>query len=134
MTTYSPISGSPFTVASAPDITGRNPGNLTTAFTQNLLGTMPAKWEWFRGAVGTATPGVGFTPAICSVYRNTLQLVSTFYPNGVSTFDPSQPIPFSQGDEIYFYWALASSVTPVPVVTIFLRYDLDLPANQGYRG
>lgn len=129
-----PIAGSPFTVASAADTTGRNTGNLTTAFTQQQLGTMPAIWEWFHATYGAADPTKTLTPAPVAIYRNTNQLISFSFANGGSEWDPSQALVFRQGDELYFYWQLASSVTPVPAVTIWLRYDADLPANRGYTG
>jgi hypothetical protein len=39
-----------------------------------------------------------------------------------------------QGDELFFFWQLASNVTPVPVVTCFFRYDTTIPANRPYNG
>ena len=132
--TYLPCAGSPLSVASAADQTGFNSGNLTTAFTTNVLGTMPAIWEWYRCTISTQTPGVTFTPASCSIWRNLKQPLSFTYPAGGTEWDPSQPIQLRQGDEIYFLWDLASSSTPVPVVTLFARYDRDVMANRSYTG
>jgi hypothetical protein len=134
VTLYVPCAGSPVTVVSAADTTSVNSGNLTTAFTQNVLGTMPPMFEWYRAIAATATPGGTFTPAPASVYLNLRKPVSFTYPAGGSEWDPSQPILMRSGDELFFFWQLASSVTPVPVVTCFFRYDADLPANRGYRG
>ena len=133
MTTYLPCAGSPVSLLSAADQTGNNRGNLTAAFTVNVLGTMPPVYEWYRATVAPPTPTQTLVPAPCSIYvqRN---LVSFTYPAGGSEWDPSQPIPMRDGYEIYFYWNLASSTTPVPLVTVFLRYDADNPANINWAG
>jgi hypothetical protein len=34
------------------------------------------------------------------------------------------------GDEIDFLWNVAHTVTPLPVVTAFFRYDASLPQNK----
>lgn len=134
MTAYQPCAGSPVSVASAKDQTGANQNQLTAAFTTNILGTMPPVFEWYRAMVATATPGGTFTPASCGIYLNIRKPVSATYPAGITEWDPSQPILMRSGDELFFFWALASSVTPVPVVTCFFRFDTDNPANRGYRG
>lgn len=133
MTSYVACAGSPVTVLSAADQTGANQGNLTTAFTSNVLGTMPPVFEWFRAIVDTAT-GALFTPAPCPIMLNYRKPVTFTYPVGGTEWDPSQPIPMRDGDELFFFWQLASSVTPVPRVTCFFRYDTDNPVNRNYRG
>ena len=132
MSSYLPCAGSPVTVASAADLTGANAGQLTAAFTTNVLGTMPPIYEWCRAMVATATPGGLFTPAPAGIYLNIRKPVSFTYPVGGSEWDPSQPVLMRSGDELFFFWQLASSVTPVPVVTCFFRFDPDNPANRGY--
>ena len=134
MSTYVPCAGSPLTVPSAADTTQLNSGNLTTAFTTGVFGTMPPVFEWFRATIGTATPGGTFTPAPCGIYVNQRKLVSFTYPVGGTEWDPSQPIPMRSGDELYFFWQLASSSKPVPVVTCYFRYDADVPANRSFVG
>lgn len=132
MTSYLPCAGSPVSVFSAADKTGVNTGNLTAAFDVGTLGTMPPVFEWFRATVDTAVPGVLFTPASCSIRIDKTRPVSFTFPVGGSEWDPSQPVPLRQGNELYFFWNLASSSTPVPLVTCWFRYDADLPANQSY--
>ena len=78
------------------------------------------------------TPGQTFTPAPCSIRKNQKTPVGFTYPVGGTEYDPAQPIQFRQGDELYFFWQLAKTVTPVPVVTLFLRFDTSLTANQSY--
>lgn len=130
--TYQPCGGSPVSVTSAADTTTLNTGNLTAAFTVNVLGTMPPVWEWYRAIITTQTPGQVFQPAPCSIYVNQSKPVSFTYPAGGTEWDPSQPIQLRQGDELYFFWQLAANVTPVPVVTIYTRFDITLPANQSF--
>lgn len=132
MTSYVPCAGSPISVAAAADTTGVNSGNLTNAFTVGVLGTMPPIWEWYRATIVTQTPGQIFTPAPCSIYVDKSRAVSFTYPVGGTEWDPSQPIQLRQGNELYFFWQLASTVTPVPVVSLFARYDADLPANRSF--
>lgn len=134
MPAYVPCAGSPVSVASAADTTGVNKGQLTAGFTTGVLGTMPPVYEWYRATIATATPGQLFTPAPCSIYLNLRKPVSFTYPAGGTEWDPSQPILMRSGDELFFFWQLASSVTPVPLVTCFFRYDLDNPANRSFAG
>lgn len=134
MTSYVPCAGSPVSVPSAKDTTGANQNQLTAAFTQNILGTMPPVFEWYRAMVATSVPGQLFTPAPAGIYLNIRKPVSFTYPVGGTEWDPSQPILMRSGDELFFFWQLASSVTPVPVVTCFFRFDTDNPANRNYRG
>ena len=133
MTSYESCLGSPITVLSAADQTGANKGNLTAAFTTNVLGTMPPVFEWYHAVIDTAT-GALFTPANCPVMLNIRKPATVTYPAGSTEWDPSQPILMRSGDELFFFWQLASNVTPVPRVTCYFRYDADLRANQGYRG
>lgn len=134
MTSYLPCAGSPVSVSSVADTTGVNQGQLTASFTTGVLGTMPPIYEWYRATVATVIPGQLFTPAPCGIYLNLRKPVSFTYPVGGSEWDAAQPVLMRNGDELFFFWQLASSAVPVPYVTCFFRYDTDLPANQGYRG
>lgn len=135
MTAYVPCAGSPISLAASADTTGRNTGNLTNAFTSGVLGTMPPVWEWYRCVITASDPTQQFAGGACGVYVDQSRPVTfTFPAPGGTEWDPSQPLQLRQGNELYFFWQLASSVTPVPVVTLFLRYDADLAANQSYRG
>lgn len=135
MTRYLPCAGSPLSLAASADTTGVNPGNLTSAFTQNVLGTTPPIYEWHRGLVTGATPAQSIAVGPCFIYLNKLKPVSFTFPAAAgSEFDPSQPVQMRDGDELFFFWQIPSTSTPVPVVTIMLRYDADLPANQSWLG
>lgn len=131
MALYIPCAGSPLSLLAAKDTTGNNTGNFTAAFTASVLGNMPSRYEWYRATIDTATAGKTFTPAPISIYRNSKPVSFTF-PAGGTEWDPSQAIPMTDGNELYFYFGLASTSTPVPRVTIWLRYDATDPANQSY--
>jgi hypothetical protein len=62
------------------------------------------------------------------ILRNSRQY-SYVQPFSGSEWDPSQPMGLFAGDEIDFLWNVASSTTPLPVVTAFFRYDASLPQN-----
>lgn len=130
MADYLPCAGSPITLTATADQTGLNTGNYTAAFTAGVLGTMPAVWEWYHAVIDTAVPGV-FTSCPIAVRRNALQPITFSYPAGGTEYDPSQPVQFRSSDEIYFFFALATSSTPAPRVTMFLRYDAALSVNRG---
>lgn len=51
---------------------------------------------------------------------------------GVMEWDPVNPMLLRPGDEVYAFWTTASSVTPAPKVTLWLRFDSELDANQPY--
>lgn len=133
MATYIPCAGSPLSGITAADLTGFNPGNLTTPFTTGVLGTMPAIYEWYRGTIAGPTPSQQPVPAPATIYVNN-KPVSFTYPVGGSAFSPPQPVLMRDGDELYFYWNLPVSTAVKPVVTLWFRYDLDVPANKSYTG
>lgn len=132
MTSYAPCAGSPVSVTAAADTTGLNAGNLTNAFTVNVFGTMPPVWEWYHAVIAPQQASQTLIPGQCTVVVNKLKPVTFTFPVSGSDYDPSQPVQFRQGDELFFLWNLASSTTPLPVVTLYLRFDTDLPANVSF--
>ncbi len=117
-------------VAAAADTTGLNSGNLTAAFTPQLIGVNITYYEIYHIVLATAVAGKTFTPAPCHIFIEGLPYTFTF-PNGGTEWDPAQPMLMRNGQEIDFCFGLASSVTPVPVVTIYMRYDPALPGLWG---
>lgn len=125
MTAYRTIQ--PVQVTSAADITGLNSGNLTAVFASDKMPRVPV-YEIYHMVV-TGGPALA-TANIVALGRQwsyvTLDL------NGGNEWDPAQPLVLNSGNELYFLWALAQSVTPPPVVTIWPRYDTDNPQNAGF--
>lgn len=133
MSTYIPCAGSPLSVISAADTTGFNSGNLTAAFTVNVFGTMPSIFEWYRGVIAGPSPSSLPPPAQATIYVDR-RPVSFTYPVGGSVFAPPQPVLMRDGNELYFFWNLASNTAVKPVVTCWFRYDTDIQANRSYTG
>lgn len=112
------------TTPTAPDNTGLNPGNLTTAFTAAVLNARVAWFEVYH-AVVTGVPAGG--SAIVNVGAKQFSFTQPF---GGSEWDPAQPLLLQTGQEVYFLWSLAATVTVLPAVTLWTRYDPTLTGNQ----
>lgn len=51
--------------------------------------------------------------------------------NGFSnSWDPAVPLPLRPGQWLYFYWSDQASDGTPPTVVIWLRYDVEIPANR----
>ena len=120
MSTYVNLGSRPPNTA-APDTTGLNTGNWTNALTSDILGINVPQAELYKAVVTSAPAG-----ASASIMIGT-RLVSFTAPGlgGGSEYDPSQPPLLLPGQDLYFLWTAAASGTP-PVVTVWLRYDLDV--------
>jgi hypothetical protein len=116
------------TLAASADTTGLNAGNLTNAFTPQQLNVTVGIFEVYHIVIQSGTPGATFTPAPCTVYLDGHPYTFTF-PAGGTEWDPAQPMEVRNGQEVDFCWGLASTATPVPVVTLYMRYDPALIGN-----
>lgn len=112
------------TIATAADLTGMNNGNLTTAFTVSVLNVKVAWYEVYHAVVTNVPPGGN---AVVNVGAKQYSFTQPF---GGSEWDPSEPMLLQAGQEVYFFWNLANTVTQLPVVTLWTRYDPSLPGNQ----
>jgi hypothetical protein len=117
--------GTPGPNLAGPDQTGRNTGNLTNALTASFINITVQVFEVYRMTVNSVPLG-----AAAIVMRNSRE-VSFCQPFSGSTWSPPQPLGLRAGDEIYFLWNVASSTTPIPIVTAFFRYDAALIVNKG---
>jgi hypothetical protein len=107
----------------AQDNTGHNPGNWTVTFDPATINCTVPIFEVCHITVNGA-PGSGFTVFIDSFQWDTNQ-------NGYSnSWDPSVPLPLKPGQYLYFYYTDAATDGMPPAVTIWLRYDQDITANQ----
>lgn len=123
MTRYMPLP--PIPVVAAADTTGQNSGNWTNAFTVAVLPQVNV-FEIWHMTVKSAP--VAATAKI--IIHNALFSVVTTGLDGTNEWDPQQAAILKPGDEMDFLWKVATSVTPAPIVTIWTRYDADLPANN----
>ena len=111
------------------DQTGLNAGNLTNSFSPQVLAVTQQIIEVFHVVIAPAVAGTTFAPAPCTIYLDQHPYTFT-YPAGGTEWDPVQPMEVRFGSQVDFCWGLAASATPVPVVTVWLRYDPLLPGNS----
>lgn len=116
--------GTPGPNTAGPDRTGRNTGNLTNQLTSSFINIYIAVFECYHMTVSNVPLG-----AAAVILRNSRQYSFT-QPFTGSEWDPAQPMGLFAGDELAFLWNVASSSTPLPVVTAFFRYDASLPQNR----
>jgi hypothetical protein len=114
-------------LAAATDTTGFNTGNLTTVIDMVTcgFGRTPAEAEIYHMVVDQVLPG-----ASAKIMWNTSKLHGFTQP-----FTGSEwwgIIPMRPSDQLTFLWSLASTVTPVPLLTAWWRYDPSLPSNFTY--
>jgi hypothetical protein len=116
--------GTPGPNTAGPDHTGRNTGNLTNQLSSSFINIYIAVFECHHIVVQNVPLGAAAVVMINSRFYSFTQ------PFGGSEWDPAQPMHMLAGDEIDFLWNVASSTTPLPVVTAYFRYDPDLPQNK----
>lgn len=131
MSAYIPL-GSRVTTAAA-DTTGLNAGNLTNQFTSASLGINVPFFECYHICVTGVPAG-----AVGDIRVNTQHwgftapgLAGSAAAGAGSEVEYSAGMLLKPGDEIDFLWSVASSVTPKPMVTMWFRYDNDIPVNKG---
>lgn len=114
----------PVQVTALADTSGLNPGNWTNAFTVALLPTINIFEIWHMTYKNAPVA------AAARIYiHNALFSVTTAGVDGTNEWDPQTPAVLRYGDELDFAWQVAASGT-APVVTVWLRYDADLPSNR----
>ena len=115
----------PRTTTAAADATGRNTGNLTNAFTPQILGFYVNQYECYHMVINNVPGG-----ANASIYVNASQWGFT-YPVSGTEWDPSQPLILNSGMELDFLWNIATAgATMLPTVTAWFRYDPSVPGNS----
>ena len=117
--------GSTQPIPAAPDTTGANTGNLTTIISQASADPFPmvGQSEIYHMVVRNVPPG-----GRAVIRLNQSRDFGFVYPNTGSEWWGI--IYMNPGTELDFFWSIAASVTPVPLLTVFWRYDISLPANR----
>ena|SRR6516164_10380586 len=113
-------------VISAPDLTGLNPGNYTTAFTPATINTNVPYFEVYKMIVENVPLGFSATIVIDN------KKFSFTLPNQGSEWDPAQPMLLIPSNELDFLWNIPTSNTTVPIVTAWFRFDASIAANMRY--
>jgi hypothetical protein len=106
-----------------PDNTQRNPGNWTVIFDPVVLNCNIPFYEVSHITI-TGAPGSSF-----SIYVDLSKWEDV--QNGTqNSWDPIVPIPLHPGQYLYFFWSDVDTDGNPPMVTIWLRYDADISAND----
>lgn len=110
-------------VVGSEDETGFNPGNWTVVFGPDVMNCNMPYFEVCHIVVNGAA-GATFDVFIDLAQWDTNQ-------NGFkNSWDPAVPMPLRPGQYLYFYYSdPVSDLTP-PEITIWLRYDQDILANE----
>ena len=121
------------TLTAAADQTGLNSGNLTNAFTPQALNVNVPHAEVYHVAItGVPAGAVADIRVSGQHWGFTAPGLAGSATAGAGTeAEYAAGMPITPGDEIDFLWSVASSATPKPLVTLWLRYDIDIPANRG---
>lgn len=105
------------------DNTGQNPGNWTVHFDPLTINCSLPYFEVCHIVVNGAA-GAMFSVFIDNFQWDTNQ-------NGfANSWDPAVPLPLRPGQSLYFYYSDPATDGTPPSVTIWLRYDQDVRANQ----
>ena len=107
------------------DKTNRNPGNWTIVADPQILNCKVSQAEVHQividGPIGSAM----------ELWRNQ-QKFNHVAQGWANNYDPVNPLYVRPGDSLFMFWLASAAVwQPAPTATIWLRYDLDLPGNQG---
>lgn len=130
MATFVPLG--PRSTTAAADQTGINPGNLTNAFTDNMLGVTVPYFDCYHICVtGVPAGAVGDIRINNQHWGFTAPGVAGSSAAGAgSEVEYAAGMLLQPGDEVDFLWSATSDTIPVPQVTMWLRYDVDIPANK----
>lgn len=130
MATYLPLGSR--TVTAAADTTGFNAGNLTSQFTQGAFNVDVPYFECYHIAITGVPAG-----AVADIRINGQRwgftapgLAGSAAAGAGTEVEYAAGMLLRPGDEVDFFWSAAAAATPEPAITLWLRYDLDIPANK----
>lgn len=107
----------------AADATGLNPGNLTTAITQDLIGIRIPHFELYHITIANVPSNTTLM-----IYRGSF-FWDIAQAQGIASWDPAQALLMGPGQDLNILFNQPSSTTPVPSVTCWFRYDPAQPNN-----
>lgn len=109
------------------DTTGNNSGNWTVSFTPDIINVNVPYFEIWHIVVNGAA-GSSFNSYIDAHQFDTNQV------GFQNSWDPAQPILMRPGETLYFYYSDPITDNTPPSITIWLRFDFELPVNQRNAG
>jgi hypothetical protein len=128
MTTYVPMGPRVGTVSQGQVAADPNnplgAGNWTVTFAPDDMNAAGVPYFEVCHIVINGAPGSSFDVFIDVFQWDTNQ-------NGqANSWDPAVPLSLRPGQYLYFYWSDNAADNLPPSVTIWLRYDVDIPANR----
>ena len=127
MTTYVPLGARLASVTTGmvkADDTGRNAGNWTVTIHPDDMNVPGVPFFEVCHIVINGAAGSSFTVYIENQQWDTNQQ------GQANSWDPAVPLPLRPGQWLYFFWSNVATDDQPPSVTIWLRYDVDIPANR----
>lgn len=115
--------GSRGPIKGAADLTGNNPGNWTVVLDPDVLNCNMPYFEVCHIVIAGA-PASSFKISI------DLQQWDANLNGQSNSWDPSVALPLKPGQTLYFYWSDPTTDNNPPIVTVWMRYDQDIIANQ----
>jgi hypothetical protein len=104
----------------AADTTGQNTGNWTVQFNTNQLNVQVTEFEVYKMIVTGGAPSATFNVYIDAQLWDT----GVYAPN--NSWDPVQPLIVRFGQTLYFYYSSAATDGHKPLITIWLRHEVEL--------
>jgi len=126
MSTYIPL-GARYAQAFA-DTGTQNNGNWTVSFDPSVLTNLLPQSQVYHIVVQGATVGTTAKVFIDNFQWDVVPECS------INSWDPNEPLPLKPGQTLYFYFSSLDTDGKKPNVTIWLRYDRDVPANLNAGG
>lgn len=96
------------------DTTGRNSGNYTVTFDNTVLAISLPEFECYHIAIDGPI-GSSFQIYIGNKFYDNVEV------GWRNSWDPSQTMKLQAGQNIYFFWNVGTSQTPVPTVTMYFQ-------------
>lgn len=110
------------------DTTGNNAGNWTVPLTSSVIQSSVPYFELHHLFIKSPTLSDAQTSAQVMINNNFWDATLVAQLN---SWDPSQPMLLTPGDDVYVLFNVPISMTPAPFVCAWFRYDPSIPANQG---
>lgn len=113
---YFPLGGRP--VIAVADMTGQNPGNWTARIGHELIQATVPVFEMYHLYIKSPTLVGQLTIAqvLLNQYYWDVTLIGQY-----NSWDPSQPLLMTPGDDVYVTFNVPTSTTPAPMVTGWFR-------------